>query len=610
MYLDNSRIFASLGIEGKVPNGIETILTQIAHLLPSKPLSQMPNKPLPKREELVMLSEHLKRRLLSSAAGRNRKGSNLNADLREELVAALDSLAELAALEASMDSKESTTASKQTSDKSNSQNRSAVAQTAATDADSTSLPAIGDFAVLTETSTTNGLANLVSSSVQQSLDRWQQQITESIVKTLAAQTLSEDAVQLRTLVNELQGELCDTRFQLQAANNQLAEYQAELKFLHEQFEKVELSLFESDPRCKISDGSEPPDVPSIEQLEKLEQLQLQLDESAADVAKLREQNEELVLLLEELTHSTEANQDAPDNSAQQDQLQATIGDLESELSDVRFQLQAANSQLAEFQAELKFYHEQSELGEPKIFNFDAPPQQPTPNVSAEELEELAQLGELRQQLQSALAETEDLRQQNSDLAARLAQQLTSAATSDKPTGRGSGEQLSWEQRKLLILKQLEDDSISGNEFIPHEEKLSIQEVLDSTQAEITRRDEEIEELREIVRMQSEARDGLAIGAAGVAQMLDGDELIQQERQKLREIQEEWESKLRQAEIDLSMERAKIARERIALDKQKEELSQYTKEVVMPACTGKGKGKERRWLSILGLGEQATDQSTD
>lgn len=579
-----------------------------------------------------MLSEHLKRRLLSSAAGRNRKGNNLTADLRQELVSALDTLAELAAVEASMDANKSTTASKQSSDKSNSNKSSNTAKTVA---DDNSSPAESDSAVVgpskqsdpkesdqvgdkvandpssqtasptAETSPpTNGLANLVSSSVQHSLDRWQQQITESIVKTLAAQTLSEDAVQLRTQVSELQGELCDTRFQLQAANNQLAEYQAELKFLHEQFEKVEQSLFESDPRCRISDGSEPPPGPSIEQLE---QLQIQLDESAAEFAKLREQNEELVLLLEELTQE---EQEAPDNSAQQEQLQAIIGDLESELSDVRFQLQAANSQLAEFQAELKFYHEQSELGEPKIFNFDSPPQQTTQTVSAEELEELAQLGELRQQLESALAETEDLRQQNSDLAARLAQQLTSAATGDKSTGRGNGEQLTWEQRKLLILKQLEDDTISGNEFIPHEEKLSIQEVLDSTQAEITRRDEEIEELREIVRMQSDARDGLAIGAAGVAQMLDGDELIQQERQKLREIQEEWESKLRQAEIDLSMERAKIARERIALDKQKEELCQSTKEVVMPACTGKGKGKERRWLSILGLGEQATDQSTD
>ena len=586
-----------------------------------------------------MLSEHLKRRLLSSAAGRNRKGNNLTADLRQELVTALDTLAELAALEASMDCTKSTIASKQTTDKSNTNKPSNTAKPVADDSGDTSLSAKSDSAVVVsskvpgpkasdkvsnktadgtgsqavspvaETSTANGLANLVSSSVQQSLDRWQQQITESIVKTLATQTLSEDAVQLRTLVSELQGELCDTRFQLQAANNQLAEYQAELKFLHEQFEKVEQSLFESDPRCRISDGSEPPPGPSIEQLEKLEQLQLQLDESATDVAKLREQNEELVLLLEELTNSTQ-EEDAPDNSAHQDQLQAIIGDLESELSDVRFQLQAANSQLAEFQAELKFYHEQSELGEPKIFNFDSPPQQPTPTVSAEELEDLAHLGELRQQLDSAMAETEDLRQQNSDLAARLAQQLTSAATSDKSTGRGNGEQLSWEQRKLLILKQLEDDTISGNEFIPHEEKLSIQEVLDSTHAEITRRDEEIEELREIVRMQSDARDGLAIGAAGVAQMLDGDELIQQERQKLREIQEEWESKLRQAEIDLSMERAKIARERIALDKQKEELCQSTKEVVMPACTGKGKGKERRWLSILGLGEQATDQSTD
>lgn len=545
-----------------------------------------------------MLSEHLKRRLLSSAAGRNRKGNTLTPDLRQEIVAALDSLAELAALESAMDSSGSV-AGTQIEPTAPCADRTTEPHTTASSEKGSPTAA--------EDPLTSGFASIVASSVQQSLDRWQQQITDSIVKTLTTQTISEDSIQLRNAVNELESELCDTRFQLHAANNQLAEYQAELKFLHEQFEKVELSLFESDPRCKISDGSETPAGPSVEQLE---QLQLQLNDSTTEIAKLREQNEELVLLLEEMTNSTHEHQDAPDNSAKQAQLQATIGDLESELSDVRFQLQAANSQLAEFQAELKFYHEQSELGEPKIFDFDSLPKRPTSTVGVEDLEALEQLGELRLQLETALAETEDLRQQNSDLAARLAQQLTSAATSDKSTGRGNGEQLSWEQRKLLILKQLEGDTANGNEFIPHEEKLSIQEVLDSTQAEITRRDEEIEELREIVRMQSDARDGLAIGAAGVAQMLDGDELIQQERQKLREIQEEWESKLRQAEIDLSMERAKIARERIALDKQMEELTQSTKEAVMPACTGKGKGKERRWLSILGLGEQATDQSKD
>jgi hypothetical protein len=94
---------------------------------------------------------------------------------------------------------------------------------------------------------------------------------------------------------------------------------------------------------------------------------------------------------------------------------------------------------------------------------------------------------------------------------------------------------------------------------------------------------------------------VAIGAAAIAQMFDTDELIQQERQKLKEIQLEWETKLRQAEIDLSMERAKLARERTQLESELEEAKRC---LPADAATEVAKGgRTRKWLEHLGLKDE-------
>ena len=50
-------------------------------------------------------------------------------------------------------------------------------------------------------------------------------------------------------------------------------------------------------------------------------------------------------------------------------------------------------------------------------------------------------------------------------------------------------------------------------------------------------------------------------------MFDQDEIIREERENLKQLQQQWEEKLRKAEIDLSVERAKIARERAELEEQ-------------------------------------------
>jgi hypothetical protein len=273
--------------------------------------------------------------------------------------------------------------------------------------------------------------------------------------------------------------------------------------------------------------------------------------------------------------------------------------LSTELSDTRLQLSAANDQLSECQLELKRCRAQLEKAEHRIAEVEIEPL----HISGND-DDLSD--QLKLQLEDTLNELADLREQNSDLAARLAQQVANSVTYDGSVGRGNDAQLTWEQRKLLILKQLEGDTSIGSAAIPHHDKVEIQEIIDASQLEIARRDEEIEELREIVRMQSDARAGVAIGAAGLAEILDSNELIQQERQRLCEIQQEWEAKLRQAEIDLSMERAKIARERIAIDKQKEELTHLQLNSPPP----KEKTVERRWSRIFGRSQADDEQASN
>jgi hypothetical protein len=287
---------------------------------------------------------------------------------------------------------------------------------------------------------------------------------------------------------------------------------------------------------------------------------------------------------------------APGTACQPDkeataELELVVRDLEGELSTARQQLLSASNNLAETLAELEICRGQLEvsLQHSMELEFQA--------ISANR-DDKTEL-QLQAQLDQLLAEVADLRMQNSDLASQLAQRTASAATA---TGRSNQEQMSWEDRKLLILKQLESDGSPEVSGLSCEDKLSVKEIIKANEIELRKRDEQIDELREIISLQSSARDGVAVGAAGVASLLDSDELVQQERQKLREIQQEWEAKLRQAEIDLSMERAKIARERSALEKQKAE-------VVESSDTGSLTAKkERRWLSALGLGEESAGKA--
>jgi hypothetical protein len=164
------------------------------------------------------------------------------------------------------------------------------------------------------------------------------------------------------------------------------------------------------------------------------------------------------------------------------------------------------------------------------------------------------------------------------------------------------EALTWEQRKEALMRQLDAETQSDEPCDP-DKVLEIQSIIQKTDAEIQRRDQEIQDLRYLLEQQAIAQNGMAIGVAAVAEMIESDAMIIAERLRLQEMQQEWEKKQRQAEIEMSLERAKLARERLELQ---EKSRTFEADHPPESAEEKSATKERgrgRWLARLGLRDE-------
>lgn len=238
--------------------------------------------------------------------------------------------------------------------------------------------------------------------------------------------------------------------------------------------------------------------------------------------------------------------------------------------------------------------------------------------------------ELSLELAQRMSEIEDLKEQSGDLAAQLAKSNVKSGVAKEQSG--TADALSWEERKELIMQQMEDDSFDAEQFIqtisedgtesqdqeaeeapqsPEAFVASLLEKLRRTESELEDRVEEVNELKTLLQDQSETRDsGVAIGAAAIAQMVDADELVVEERERLKELQLEWEKKFREAEIEASLERAKLARERSEVAKKQEDLEEklfrFNRENKQDQDAA-AEGKSRRWLAKLGIKDDSEEK---
>ena len=191
---------------------------------------------------------------------------------------------------------------------------------------------------------------------------------------------------------------------------------------------------------------------------------------------------------------------------------------------------------------------------------------------------------LQMQLEAALAETRELADEN----ARLSAQLN---TTDGDEG-AHGVALDWEAQKRRLLSQLETE-FDVETDADRKDRLTVEGAIKVTDRIVVERDQEIAELRMLLDQQSGNLEQVAVSAAAIADTLDQDEIIREERERVRQIKEEMHEKLRQTELDLSLERAKLARERVELDEKAR----------MFARPDEGVGEKKThssWKSFLGI----------
>jgi DNA repair exonuclease SbcCD ATPase subunit len=203
--------------------------------------------------------------------------------------------------------------------------------------------------------------------------------------------------------------------------------------------------------------------------------------------------------------------------------------------------------------------------------------------------------------ETAMEDLGRLKAQNERLVRQLAEARGGAAPSLSP------DAADWESQKRRMLAALDDFDEKDEEDAAH--RIEIEAVIRTTNAAVAAKDQEISELRQLVEQQRGQSGAAAAASLASEKLLDQDSVIQQEREKLRHLQDELQAKLRQAEIEISIERADMARQRMEIE---EIMRQFAEDSAAAAGLRSGepapdKLPGRRWLARLGLKKQDEEE---
>jgi hypothetical protein len=195
--------------------------------------------------------------------------------------------------------------------------------------------------------------------------------------------------------------------------------------------------------------------------------------------------------------------------------------------------------------------------------------------------------ELQRRFEVAVHEIRELKTKN----AELQQQASRGSGSSRDATAAATTGFNWEQQKQRLMQQLESD-FTDREPKDKAAKLSIESTIRITDQMIAEKDRQIADLKALLQDKT-ARSNEALSS----ELLDNDEQIRKERERLSRLEDEWRGKLRQAEIDISVERAKLARERSELEGKVRSFEESSGDKSGGKVGAKQSG---RWLNRLGL----------
>jgi chromosome segregation ATPase len=219
--------------------------------------------------------------------------------------------------------------------------------------------------------------------------------------------------------------------------------------------------------------------------------------------------------------------------------------------------------------------------------------QPAPAVDADAEQQHA---DLQRRFEMAVEDVRELKTRNAELEAKL------SSTPSRGGSTADSGAMDWESQKRRLLASLED-ATESNEPLPEKERITIEDTIEMTDAVVAEKDREIERLKSELVETSRANVSSteAQQQQQTNELLDADEVIAEHRKRIAQLEREMEDKLRTAELELSVERAKITREKAEIEELRSDLeSRRHSAPAGGAAASPGSPPRRRWLSKLGI----------
>lgn len=293
---------------------------------------------------------------------------------------------------------------------------------------------------------------------------------------------------------------------------------------------------------------------------------------------------------------TFAEQMAAQFAEQERRLRELLEGQRSRLEELEFQLGVALQAVEARQKSLGQPLTGEQRGEPPLGTGAAGLE--AADTSGEDLPDGSE--ELRRRYALALEDLRRLEAENQ----KLREELEKRRSRSNSVAPETAEE-NWEAFKRRIWERLEEEGQEkgeSSEEAHRRERVEIQEVIQRTEAILAAKDQELETLRHLLENQTANLGTMAVGAAAVGQLLDQDEILRQQRETLQRLEAEWREKLRQAEVEISVERAALARQRAELEEKYRQLEQLHQEALASqgeASPGKASGS---WRNFFGLTE--------
>lgn len=160
----------------------------------------------------------------------------------------------------------------------------------------------------------------------------------------------------------------------------------------------------------------------------------------------------------------------------------------------------------------------------------------------------------------------------------------------------------WESQKRRILAELETD-FDGQDPDSQADRLTIEGTIRITDGVVAQKDDEIAELKRQLAQRSEV---VVVPPPDFDDAVQRDEYLAARRVEIDALKAEWEEKVRRAEIEMSLERAKLARERMEFEERRAEFDHQNRggqEITVKSGSDEPKRTGGRWLARLGLREK-------